>query len=83
MGVILITQKKIQQKNLGRFYRVPFKFHFRVQIKRATQYSVSLYCQEVIDMYQLAFLEAFDTDHSIETVHKTIYFEKLREEITH
>ena len=31
-----------------------------------THYSVGLYCQEVIDMYQLAFLEVFDTDHSIE-----------------
>ena len=45
-----------------------------------THYSVGLYSQEVIDMYQLAFLEVFDTDHSIEIVHKTIYFEKLREE---
>ena len=34
----------------------------------------------LIDMYQLAFLEVFDTDHSIEIVHKTVYFEKLREE---
>ena len=38
LGVILINQEKIRRapwKNLGRFYRVPFKSLLRVQIKRA------------------------------------------------